>query len=624
MRKILITMTMLAVAVITAAGQPRRVEGLSSTQRVLGYTLTDDIDINGAAFGEAGTYTIGATLEPDVLQPYAGCRVVGLRVAAAMSLGRERTFVYDVDNNFTPIVEQKQRLYEGWNNIFFNGEGYVIKGTETLFFGFDYDETQAMVDAEQGGLCSVGEDTEGAFYLFGNYGQGTGLYSISGVGKLCVQLIVDVSSLPAQDMAITFLDAGFKYKKPGEGIDLMAQLLNVGREPLSSYDVSVQIDSDEPQAFHSDQELPDGQQDTWTQSVRLPDDIAVGMHTLTLRLTALNGQPLADGTGKHATATFAVYENTLDRNQVYVEVYTDASTPLSAMLNNALAALTAANNRVCVVNVHRQGTPLAVSDAAYLEQLYAYDYPTFTVNRAYFPGEPYIAYDMNDYLPVFGTDMTAAILGDIVAQDLYSPSFASLQLSGQYDPQTRRLSIDAQGDLLREATAIYGDLALTLMLTEDGVRGSQAVYSPVTQRTTMNNAYTHNHVLRAYVTPTTGTPVTATVPGGLPASAGTYTAHFETTLDSRWQADRMTVVALLTKAAEQVTDDNVKDVDVVNVASLPLSAMDTQGISTAAQADRVPTAVYGIDGRQRSTTARGMSIVRYSDGSVRKVMRGER
>ena len=615
MRKILITMTMLAVTLISATGQPRRVEGLSSTQRVLGYTLTDDIDINGAAFGAAGTYTIGAALEADALQPYAGCRVVGLRIAAAMSLGRERTFVYDVDNNFTPIVEQRQRLYKGWNNIFFNGDGYVIKGTETLFFGFDYDETQAMVDAEQGGIACVGEDADGAFYLYGNYGQGTGLYTISGVGKLCVQLIVDVSSLPAQDMAITFLDTGFKYKKPGESIDLMALLLNVGREPLSSYDVSVQIDSDEPLTFHREQELPDGQQDTWTQSVRLADDIAVGMHTLTLQLTKANGEPLADGAGKHSSATFAVYENSLDRNQVYLEVYTDVGTPLSAMLNNALAALTAANNRVCVVNVHRQGTPLAISDAAYLEQLYAYDYPTFTVNRAYFPGEPYIAYDMNDYLPVFGTDMTAGILGDIVAQDLYSPSFASLQLSGQYDPQTRRLSIDVQGDLLPEATAIYGYLALTLMLTEDGVRGSQAVYNAVTQRATMNSSYTHNHVLRAYVTPATGTL--------LSGSGNGYTAHFETTLDSQWQADHMTVVALLTKAADQVTDDNVKDVDVVNAASLPLSSIDTQGIAHTAASAPVPTACYGADGRQLLKPSRGLTIIRYSDGSFRK-MRNER
>ena len=135
MRKTLITLMMLTMAVIAAISQPRCVEGLSSTQRVLGYTLTDDIDIYGAGFGQAGTYTVGAALGAEVLKLYAGCRVVGIRIAAAMNLGRQRTFMYDVSNNFTLLVEQKQRLYDGWNNVFFNGDGYVINGTETLFFG---------------------------------------------------------------------------------------------------------------------------------------------------------------------------------------------------------------------------------------------------------------------------------------------------------------------------------------------------------------------------------------------------------------------------------------------------------------------------------------------------------
>ena len=183
--KRLLTIILLAVAAMSATAQPLRVEGLSSNQRVLGYTLTDDIDVRGAAFGEADTYAIGAALPPSVLASYAGCKIVGIRIAAALNLGRTRCFVYNFTGaTFEPVFEQKQRIYEDWNNVFFNGDGYEIKGDETLFFGFDYVETQAMVDAEEGGICSVGEETDGAFYLYGDYGQGEGLYSISGVGNL--------------------------------------------------------------------------------------------------------------------------------------------------------------------------------------------------------------------------------------------------------------------------------------------------------------------------------------------------------------------------------------------------------------------------------------------------------
>ena len=52
-----------------AFSQPLRVQGLSNSQRLLGYTLTDDIDVSGALFGEAGTYTIGAAIDPAMLTP---------------------------------------------------------------------------------------------------------------------------------------------------------------------------------------------------------------------------------------------------------------------------------------------------------------------------------------------------------------------------------------------------------------------------------------------------------------------------------------------------------------------------------------------------------------------------
>ena len=143
-----------------------------------------------------------------------------------------------------------------------------------------------MVDADLGGLACVGQDTDGAFYLYGNYGQGTGLYSISGAGKLCVQLIVDVSSLPQNDMALNYMDTGFKYKKPGEDVEIMATFINVGRDTIRNYDLRVLID-ETAYDFHRELTLPDGLNDTWTGNVHLSDDIAIGMHTLTIMLLGI-------------------------------------------------------------------------------------------------------------------------------------------------------------------------------------------------------------------------------------------------------------------------------------------------------------------------------------------------
>ena len=583
---------MLAVGVLTATAQPLRVEGLSNSQRVLGYTLTDDIDINGALFGEAGTYSIGAVIEPAMLAPYAGCRVVGIRIAAATSLGRTRTFVYNfTGTSFDPIIEQKQRLYEGWNNVFFNGDGYEIQGDETLFFGFDYVETAEMVAADEGGLACVGNDTEGAFYLYGNFGQGEGLYTISGAGKLCVQLIVDISSLPLNDMSITYLDAGFKHKRPSERVEVLATLTNTGRATVYNYQIGYRLDAQQPVLINLEDTIADGFQDSWMGIVQLPDDIATGTHTLRFFLNSVNGEALdSDADGKHLDTQFAIYRDSIDRQMVYLEVYTDQASPYSAMLNDAVRHMQQQFQQVCVVNVHRPGTKLAVSDADYLSELYAYTYPSFTVNRAYFPGEAYVAYDMNDYLPYFGTEMSAGILTDIVMQDFYSPAFATIDLRGGYNPDTRQLTVEATGKLLPEATAIYGDLALTLLITEDSVISQQSVYNPTTQRTTINRSYSHQDVLRGYVTAPTGQLLT---PDG-----GQYAATFTTTLDSNWVPEHLHLVGFLTKNMDSVTADDLLDMDIINATSIPLDEELIVSISSVKRTMAEGTTCYSLDGRK--------------------------
>ena len=589
---------------------------LAKNQRLLGYTLTDDIDVSGGAFGYAGTYTIGAVLTPQMLSPYEGCRVVGLRLAAALPLGRTRTFIYTVENSdLQPVIEQRQRIYEGWNTVMFNGDGYEIKGGEMLFFGFDYTETDEMVQADEGGLCGVGEDTDGAFYAYGNFGSGVGLYSLSGLGCLCVQLIVDVSSLPGFDLDMTYLDTGFKHKQPGEIIEAYTTCRNTGTDTIFSYRLGYQLDSQEPVFATFTDTILSGRQAVWQFRCSLPSDIAIGMHQLSVFASEAGGQPLPERSKNDTlTAQFAVYRESMERQQAYLEIYTDQTSAYVPWLDDAVDLLAGKFDRMAVVNVHRPGTPLALTEAAYLHQLYAYDWPTFTVNRSYFPGEAYIAYDMNDFLPVIPAEMSAGILGDVVMQDAASPAFASVQLQASYDAATRQLTISSEGEALPEATAIYGDLALTLLLTEDGVVSRQAQYNAATQRTTNNQNYVHDYVLRGFMTSPTG--------DAIQVEDGRFSATHTTTLDAAWKPERMRVVALLTKKADQVTDDNVLDMDVLNANSLSL-AQELLAVRTPIQDVRgVPAGYYTLDGKPLGTAKPrpGIYLRRMADGTMRKQM----
>ena len=615
MKKLLILIAM-AVATVTA---------MADTQRYVGYTVTDDIDVSGAAFGEAGTYTVGALLSPEMLAAYEGCRVLGIRYALSQSIGRTRAFMYDATGNqFTEISAQKQRTYEGWNTVLFNGDGYVITGQESLFFGYDYVESEEMVAAEEGALCGVGSETTGSFYLYGNYGQGEGLYPISGIGRLCVQLIVDVSSLPEKDIDLTYLDTGHKYKISGSNVEVFALFNNVGRDTVFTYRMGCQIDDREPIYQEFADTLLCGEEEKWEPTITLTDDYPIGMHTLKVFVSEIDGQPIENTKNDTLRAQFAVYRDALPRHQVYVEVYSNQQSPYVPMLEKAFAQLQPESPHMVLCNSFAYGNQLFLPEADYLHMLYAYTYPSFTFNRAYFPGEAHIAYDINDYLAQVPAEFIAGILSDMLYQDFMNPAFATIELQPEYDPTTRQLTVNVSGEALPEAEAIYGDLALTVLLTEDGVKSPQAVYNEITGRTTTQQNYQHNKVLRQFVTDPLGQTVDI--------ADGQYTASVSTTLSDEWDPEQMRIVAFLTKAAMEVTDDNVLEMDITNANSCAIPIvnptaisqleLDADGRSLSEGRKAGLQQAFTLDGQPISDLSRhhGIAILRSADGKTRKIV----
>lgn len=554
---------------------PYRVEGLSSTQRAVGYAQGDSITINGARVGTAGTYPMGAILDASVLERFAGCKVVGIRFAVAQDMGRTRAFLYPVtDEGFiddASAITKNQKVYAGWNNVFFNGDtSYDIQGNEQLLVGFDYVETDEMVEAGTGALSTYGEAYGTELMIYGNFGSGEGWYQVNNLGCLCVQLIVDVSSLPEKDLDITYFDSGFRYKKPGEKIEIFAMVQNVGRSDIASYELAYQLD-DQPETVLMGGELNENVDETFQPVVQLPTDIIAGKHTLSFYTKSADGQALGGTKNDIETVDFYVYTQTLDRQKVYVEQYTDQNSYLSALVNEAFALAPNVSDIMCMVNVYAPDNLLALSESDYLGDLYAYTWPSFTSNRAYFPGEKHIAYDFNDYIQ-YGANFVAPIISDIVLEDKYREGFATVELTPTFDADTKQLTVDVGGDLTDEAGAIFGDVAVTLMITEDNVKAAQQILNPVTNRPKVEAQYVHNHVLRQYVTAPTGDKVTI--------SGNRYTGHFTTTLSDAWKAEDMKLVAIITRYAPTVTDDNVMEMDVVGANDFDLSTIISTGISS--------------------------------------------
>lgn len=575
--------------------------GLSNIQRAVGYCYGDSITYEGVGFGQVVTYTIGAVATESMLAPYVGCKVVGIRIALSRSIDKSRIVMArknGVNTVATPHVEQTvRRTYEGWQNIWLNGANeFTIEEGDELFFGYDYSETAEMVAAEAGAMCSYGtQEYEGGFCLLSD----NTLYSISGAGSLCVQLIVDVTNMPRKAVSTTFFDTGFKYKKTNEQIEMFYTIANAGREDISSISIAYELDGNEPVVKSFDQQIKEGNSESFSIYAANSGALSIGRHEIKTYVSAIDGEQIVPAAKDTLSAVFMMYENTLERQKLYIEQYTSSSSVKSYYVNPVFNTIRQQHpDDIILVNMHQKGTPLAVDDANYLFDLYAYTLPSFTFNRAYYPGENYVAYDVNDYVTI-DQSLVVAILNDMIEQERYMPAFARADISATYNETTRDLTVTVNGTLSPDAVAMFGDIALTTLLTEDDVRSSQVIVG-INGRVSTNSNYQHNAVLRTFLSNPIGDVVTV--------SNDTFVATYTFKIPATWNTDNLNIVSFVTQKADEVTSSNLKEMDIIGANSIAMSQIET-GIELS---ETVPTnargTMYNLAGQRVGAAYRGIVI----------------
>ncbi len=606
----------LILAVTMAASA--QLKALSSTQRIVGYVTGDVINTNNVGTGHAGTQAVGAVVTADMLEPYVGCKIVGMRFALSTAAQTSRIFIRPIgaDGYLASADSVTQSVWHpraGWNEVMLNGvKGYTVRSGESLFFGFDETETTDQVSAGTGNLATATGSQPYGFVVFGNFGSGEGLYAINGKGLLCVQLIVDVSSWPSKALAFTAMTNGYQYKQPGDVIDFFAEYQNLGRDTINSYTINYSIDDKVLERHDTTDVVASGASSSIERIFNLPTDLASGQHVLRVYISKADGQELSEQPS--IADTFCVYREKFDRQMTYLEQYADAQSAYTAGCFDAMqSAVTAMKGSVAYVNVYRDGNPLACNEASSLSQDYAYTYPSFTMDRSYYPGEAHVAYDLNNYVLV-APSLVAGMMQELLQDEHRNPAFAQLSIDPKYDATTRNLTLTVSGTTTSEAHAIFGDLALTLMLTEDSVVSPQVVYNASTQTASTVRQYTHNHVLRSIITATRG--------DKLQLDGNTFTATYRVALPQSVDPAHATVVGLVTRYVDPSAPIGIKRMDVLNANAVSLKNA-ASGVTTVRTATQSKPVYYRLDGTQVSPdeAQHGIFIVRYGDGTVKKIMR---
>ncbi len=605
------SLLLLAAAVFTAAAQDNDM-GLAANERVIGYTVTNDIYPQSAYFGQAGTYPIGAYLSADRLRHYVGCRVVGMRVAVGAGAGRVNTWFHAVnDEGITTVNEQRQRLYEGWNNIIFNGNGYTIKEGEDLIFGYDYEETAEMVAAEQGYIAFTLEgDTysEGCAIIF----QNNTVNTLTGIGAICVQLIVDATNMPAGAIEFVTKMTVPHYRQNKDIFEAMATLQNVGRETITQMTLGYQIDNEEPVYVECPNAIPSGGTYLWNPTNISMQHLAIGNHSARLFVAKINGADVEPDEYNQFTDYIAIYENSVPRQAALAEGYPDQTSVQSADLYNRLAQAGDYDGKVCKVNTYAPGNTLACNASADLHEWYAaYGPYSFVSNRCADMGEPNIAVDISALNSLPG-DFGATVFEGLIEEDIMALAFATLDIKRLYDGASNSVNVTVDVDALPEATAICGDIALHIVLTEDNVSAPQMVTGFGGRPT--ERIYTHNNVARLYYNGAKGTRLE------MNGDKGTLNANIP--LEAGWNPSNMKVIAYLTKWTDEEKPSVLKIHDVIACAWQPVG--DPAGVEEVSADNTAagPSTYFTIGGVEvgSDNLAPGLYIERRTDGTTRKVL----
>jgi len=599
---------------------PARMD-LAANQRIMGHYDTDDVNADGGLglTSFVDTIPIGTILEPSELSPFMDGKIVAFRVGLAQATTIAHVFVIPVgsDGSLGTATEWACGVGDaGWNVITLDTPYEInLEDDQSLMIGFEYVQTSSNYPIS---AVEVGTIYESYCYL--TYQGNTGWYNVglSSYGNLSVQCIVESDNFA--DYQIIMGQGSLSvdpFVKAGESAQFTFDAKNFGTEELAAgdYTFDYAIDGKKLGTIAGDTALVNAFHAFG--GVLSTEGLATGKHELSVWPATMNGETITDADTLYAPVT--VYSNSMSRQKHLVEQLTSSSCTYCPLGTGLLETLDELRDDLAWVTIH--GT-------LYSQYPDPYDFEQCdTINALLgLSGWPSAALDrMNAW---DGEDGVLGSLGyyeqyhsqvaeylseylDAVAENM--PTFGSIDIVTKFDEETRVADITVEGDLTEDFTDLLGDDAtLTVYLIEDSLVSKQLNQGSWVAK------YIHNNVMRQALPGTTGTALK------IDATENTYKNQFQYTIPADWNADKMSVVAFISRPvlyayANSLNDDMyVNNAEVVRLGESTLAGIEE--ILSNDNSDVVPVAYYDIMGREHNGLQRGINIVKMSNGTAHKIL----
>lgn len=619
MKKLLLAITVLLMPLVIKA------QNLSENQKIMGPYTSDDICDAQASVGvpsSPGSISVATLLPVSDFKGFDGGVVKAIRFGLPVAAEVTEVFLYnDTDEDMTLVAHQdiSGTSSTGWTTINLDIPYQLdFTGVNNLILGFTYTQLNTRSGQYYADECyPVSLVAAGSkayeFLIYADFGEGANWYDEgNSMGNLSIQAIVESNNFPDKDIVVNGLSIDGMFHQPATELEYLISLNNFGIKPIQSCAFNVLLNGTVVSSISNDEEILPDESTEILGSINLPTDLALGQHTLAVRLVEVDGTaPAGDLTNDEATIDFKCYSKSVQRQRQLIEHFTSSSCTYCPLGIQLLDSLSAKRDDLAWVSIHGNMSGKDTHNFSECDDIQTMlgltSWPSASFNRTFVPDmadtDGQIIYGIGyreQYIPQVVPYISALI--DWTAQN---PSFVNLAIEQKYNEDTRELTVTVVGTGTDGTSIMLSDAGLNIYLTEDGLMGKQL------NQGTWQASFTHNHTLRAVLTPVTGQPIEW--------DGDNFRMTFTTELDSKWKRDNMHVIAFVAPSPESIYDADTNNMQVNNCEMVDVKDATTD-IAPVVTALGSRESIHSVSGTTLSRLQRGINIVRSADGRTQKLL----
>lgn len=604
------------------------IKALNEGQYLCGLYGTDDLAENGSGLCNytSGVCKAATIFDKAITENYNEFKVVGMRVGLCCNITDFDVFVNKITSSGSISTFKSKQVgkgLQGWNTVMFDeSEQFTISSKDKYLVGYSYyqsnerDPKNPQYYSDDCFPISYYEKSEvkGDLYFYGNIpraigGSGLGWYIVGSDGALSVQLIVE-GKLSDQHIILSNLKVDKNYYQKDDRIGWSIDVTNMGKETIENVEFNIYIDDILAGTEKSSTSISSTKKATISSALRMPSDIKLNEHTIKVELTTVNGNtPFGEVENNNATAQFNVYSNTVPRQKHLVEHFTSNTCTYCPIGYTLLRMMVEQHDDVAWVSIHGNMNGIDPFNFTECDQLQTMEgltgWPGASFERIYdaewADGDKTLVYGLgysDQYIPLAMAELYALM------QKNPEPSFVALEIEQAFEPKRRDLEIIVKGKGVEGASSLLADHAVTIYITESGLKARQL------NQGKWENNFEQNNALRMVATSVGGESIKWT--------GDDFTIIKNLTIPEEFVAENLTITAFV---APIVKDINNADIYHMAVNNCEQAAVGNNTSIQGIQSDYVnETARYTIDGQLISSPQKGLNIVKMSDGSTRKVI----